>query len=230
METLFLKTRQYEIYQIDEKSVFDLIKFVVKENYKHHMRDNSTVDIENKIHALYMEELAFSESATAYLARNNIGEIIGSIRVLKWNTEQTLPIHTIFGIDPMEVLPSECPMNYWHVGRFAIDSSSGISTISLFKQLMLCAIDPIVHCDNSYMIAETDSKLLRVMTALGIETWQLGAAVNYLESETIPIYSNNKRLASFYTNYRSLLCRSQTTQKCNNEPQIQQYTLLCNSG
>ncbi|MFI3297547.1 MAG: hypothetical protein R3Y59_07970 [bacterium] len=55
------------------------------------------------------------------------------------------------------------------------------------------------------MIAETDVKLLKVMAAMGIKTWKLGDSINYLASETVPIYSNNKGLETFYNKYQSLL-------------------------
>lgn len=99
---------------------------------------------------------------------------------------------------------SESDYCYWHIGRFAIDSFAGIPTITLFKQLMMYAIHPIVCDDNSYMIAETDSKLLKVMNALGIETIQLGNSVNYLASETIPICSSKNGLIWFYKHYENL--------------------------
>ena len=65
-------------------------------------------------------------------------------------------------------------------------------------------IELIVCDDNSYMIAETDCKLLNVMNALGIETIQLGNSVNYLASETIPICSSKNGLIWFYKHYENL--------------------------
>lgn len=208
METLFLKTEQYEILQVDKDSISDIIKFVVEENYKRHTGGIDPTNLQDKIQALYMEELALFKFSFAYIVRNNKGDIVGSIRTLKWDKEQTLPIHKIFGIDPIDVLPSGESVNYWHVGRFAINSYMGISTVNLFKQLMLCAIEPIVNCNNSYMIAETDSKLLRIMTALGIKTWELGSSINYLASDTVPIYSNTKGLIPFYLKHQNLLYRT----------------------
>lgn len=58
---------------------------------------------------------------------------------------------------------------------------------------MVYAVHPIVCENESYMIAETDSKLLKVMNALGIKTVQLEQSVDYLASETIPVCSSKKR-------------------------------------
>ncbi|MBD5330370.1 MAG: hypothetical protein HDS00_07830 [Bacteroides sp.] len=94
------------------------------------------------------------------------------------------------------------------MGRFAIDSTSGLSTITLFKQLMTLAVAPILREDDSYMIAETDSHLLRVMNLLGIETRQIGEPMIYLASETIPVYSSKRGLTRFYQRYYPLLVAS----------------------
>ena len=69
---------------------------------------------------------------------------------------------------------------------------------------MVYAVHPIVCDEKSYMIAETDSKLLKVMNALGIETIQLGHSINYLASETIPVCSSKNGLLLFYKHYRRL--------------------------
>ena len=58
------------------------------------------------------------------------------------------------------------------------------------------------------MIAETDSKLLKVMNTLGIETVRLGHSINYLASETIPVYSSKNGLLLFYNHYENLYIAS----------------------
>ncbi|MFI3298054.1 MAG: hypothetical protein R3Y59_10605 [bacterium] len=201
METLFLKTDNYCIYKADNDSTFDLIDFVVKTNYGRYKNISDFTCIQDEIDLLYTEELLLTKLSTIYIARDNNNIIIGAIRVLKWDKQQKLPIHKLFNINPLNRLPVENDTSFWHIGRFAINSCSGINTVNLFKQLMLCAIDPIIKCNDSYMIAETDVKLLKVMAAMGIKTWKLGDSINYLASETVPIYSNNKGLETFYNKY-----------------------------
>lgn len=177
---------------------------MVKENYKHHIGNLSSQNIKNEINEVYKEELLYADNSIILVVRNVEGKIIGSIRVFKWDRRTLLPIQKIFGINPLSVIHSEEDYNYWHIGRFAINSYAGIPTVTLFKQLMIYAVHPIV-CDNkSYMIAETDRKLLRVMNALGIETIQLGDSLNYLASETIPVCSSKKGLLMFYNHYQNL--------------------------
>lgn len=205
MKKLIYTNELYNIWQLTGKEYLqELAEFVVKENYKHHVGKFSSESIKDEIRSVYQEELQYIDNSTIFVARNNKSKIIGSIRVFKWDRKKTLPLQKIFGINPLMAIRSESDYSYWHIGRFAIDSHAGVPTITLFKQLMVYAIQPITCDSNSYMIAETDSKLLKVMNALGIETIQLGHSINYLASETIPVYSSKKGLLLFYKHYESL--------------------------
>ena len=198
------KNESYAICRLGKGNLYELAEFVVRENYKHHIGVFPSESIKEEIYTVYQEELNYVDNSLIFVVRNNTGKIIGSIRVFKWDRKKVLPLQKIFGINPLMAIHSESDYCYWHIGRFAIDSFAGIPTITLFKQLMVYAIHPIVCDDNSYMIAETDCKLLKVMNALGIETIQLGNSVNYLASETIPICSSKNGLIWFYKHYENL--------------------------
>lgn len=205
MEKLIYANGQYNIWQLTGKGCLqELAEFVVRENYKHHIGDFSYESIKDEIDSVYQEELQYIDNSTIFVVRNEAGKIIGSISVFKWDRKKTLPLQKIFGINPLMTIHSESDYSYWHIGRFAVDSFAGIPTITLFKQLMVYAVHPIVCDEKSYMIAETDSKLLKVMNVLGIETIQLGHPINYLASETIPICSSKSGLMLFYKRYENL--------------------------
>lgn len=205
MEKLIYSNAQYNIWQLTGKECLqELAEFVVEENYKHHIGKFSHDSIKNEIYSICQEEFQYINTSIIFVARNKANKIIGSIRVFKWDKKKILPLQKIFGINPLMAIHSESDYNYWHIGRFAIDSFAGIPTITLFKQLMVYAVHPIICDDKSYMIAETDSKLLKVMNALNIKTTQLGCPVNYLASETIPVCSSKSGLQSFYNRYRRL--------------------------
>ncbi|WMI96704.1 hypothetical protein [Bacteroides fragilis] len=209
MEKLIYTNGQYNIWQlVGKENLNELAEFVVRENYKHHVGDFSSESIKNEIYSVYQEELQYIDNSTIFVVRNDAGKIIGSIRVFKWDRKKTLPLQKIFGINPLTAIHSETDYNYWHIGRFAIDSLAGIPTVILFKQLMVYAVHPIICDSKSYMIAETDSKLLKVMNALGIETVRLGHSINYLASETIPVYSSKNGLLLFYSHYENLYIAS----------------------
>lgn len=204
MEKLIYANEHYKIWQLGKESLYELAEFVVKENYKHHVGCLSSEYMKDEIDAVYEEELLYVDNSTIFVVRNLAGKIVGSIRVFKWDRKKILPMQKIFGISPLKAIHSEDNYNYWHIGRFAIDSFAGIPTFTLFKQLMVYAVHPIVCDDKSYMIAETDSKLLKVMNALGIKTIQLGNSLNYLASDTIPVCSSKKGLRAFYNNHQKL--------------------------
>lgn len=204
MEKLVYANEYYVICLLNKANLYELAEFVVRENYKHHTGGFSSESIKDEIRSVYQEELRYIDNSKVFVVRNNVRKIIGSIRVFKWDKKKVLPLQKIFGINPLMAIHPESDYSYWHIGRFAIDSFAGIPTITLFKQLMVYAVHPIVCDEKSYMIAETDSKLLKVMNALGIETIQLGHSINYLASETIPICSSRNGLLLFYKRYGNL--------------------------
>jgi len=161
-----------------------------------------------EIEDIYHEELSYIKESFCFIVRNNNGNIIGSIRVFKWDKQTPTPMHKIFHIFPLNRIVNSSDSSFWHIGRFAINSYVGFSTMTLFKQLMTLAVTPIIKEKNSYMLAETDCHLLRVMNALGIKTERIGESLTYLASETIPVYSSKDGLTDFYKRFYPLLTAS----------------------
>lgn len=193
------------IFRVDSEYLRKIAEFVVKTNYSHHTGSVYPENINEEIDAVYQEEKKYASTSQMFVAENSEGQMIGCICVAKWDLVNELPIQRIFNIDPLERINNIEPISsIWHVGRFAVDSHAGISTISLFKQLMVYAITPICKEVDSYMVAECDSKLLRVMEVLGIETIRLGDSIHYLGSETIPVYATRQGLLNFFHKYRTM--------------------------
>lgn len=153
---------------------------------------------------VYNEEKAlYSDTSNIYIARYD-HKIIGSIRAFKWDRKKELPIERMYGINPLKTISHVKYAEYWHIGRFAIAKDSGISTLTLFKRLMALAVKPIVEDKYSYMIAEIDSKLLKVMKVLGFGTRQIGKSIDYLTSETVPVCSSKRGIKGFFSKYGEL--------------------------
>lgn len=206
MEKRIATFEDYSIFKADADCINELSRFIVKENYKHHTGSEKSSQIADDIADVAKEELdLYGDNTYIYIVRDHYGKILGSIRVFPWNRQSTLPLEKIYGINPLEAIHPDEKFNYWHVGRFAIDTTAGISTFTLFKRLMALAVQPIVGDTDSYMVAEIDSKLLRVMNALGFVTEQLGESIYYLTSETVPISSSKQGIMGFYSKY-SYLC------------------------
>lgn len=199
-----IKKNQYTVSLATKNYTYDIARFVVNENRKHHTDCEDLSLYASDIDNVYAEESAY-EDTYMYVAHDNQGELIGCIRVFKWKGDLKLPIEKIFGISLNSLLSSDNKINVWHVGRFAISKSAGRVSVELFKQLMELAITPIVRDpENSCMVAETDCHLLRVMNKLGMKTRQLADPIYYLDSETVPMISMKSDLLYYYNRYSHL--------------------------
>lgn len=198
--------QKYTISRFQSTELAEVIEFVIDQNNKHHKKTQEDSISRKEVEHLVHEEASISdEKSRIYIARNQSGRIIGSIRTCQWNRKGRLPMQKLFGINPQTIPDVPNDAQLWHVGRFAIDSMSGVSPIVMFKQLMQHAITPIVEAHNAVMLAEIDSHLLKVMNLLGIRTHQLGQPIEYLGSLTIPIYSNVNDLIDYYTENKKLI-------------------------
>lgn len=182
--------------KLNTNEMLNLSKFVVAENFKHHSNNILPKHFEKDVKSIYKEEMNYKRNSEIFVSKNYLGEILGSIRVLKWNNVDVLPIQKIFGIKPKSITNNKNLNSIWHIGRFAIKKN--VQNITLFKQLMVCAIAPICKDKKSIAFAECDSKLLRILLLLGIKATIIGKSINYLGSETIPILMTYDGLIDFY--------------------------------
>ncbi|WP_270561424.1 hypothetical protein [Bacteroides cellulosilyticus] len=194
----------YRIFRVGPEYLRNVAEFVVKVNYRHHTGNTYPANLDEEINLVYEEELRYTATSHIFIAESNAGEMIGCIRVAKWDMMNDLPMQKIFNVNPLERIGCIRPdSSVWHVGRFAVGSNAGVSRVSLFKKLMVYAITPICQETDSYMLAECDCKLLRVMGLLGIDTIKLGEGIHYLGSETIPVYAHRQGLLNFLYEYGS---------------------------
>lgn len=197
--------KQNYLERLEPSQILDLSEFIVKENFKHHSNNILPAGYKTEIDSIYNKEVMFFNNTEIFVAKNYLGVIVGSIRVLKWNYIDILPIQKIFGINPLMVSKNSTTNNVYHIGRFAIKREVG--DINLFKQLIICAITPICSHKGNIAFAECDSKLLRILSLLGIKTTVIGESVNYLGSETIPIYLDYYGLIGFYNKNKTLVSK-----------------------
>jgi len=189
--------------KLQPSQMYDLAKFVVVENFNHHSDGIFPKNYEDDVEAVYKEELKYYHDSEVYVSKDSFNSIFGSIRVLKWNFVDILPLQKIFGINPLLAISQPNINAIYHIGRFAIKKD--VKGINLFKQLMVCAITPICQHKDNIAFAECDCKLLKVLNLLGIETNIIGDSINYLGSETIPIAMTYDGLIEFYNKNKSLL-------------------------
>ncbi|WP_440069320.1 hypothetical protein [Tenacibaculum discolor] len=189
--------------RLSTSEVLSLSKFVVEENFNHHVNGDEKKKIEKDILSVYQEEVKYIENSKIFVCKDDNGSITGAIRVLRWNYIDKLPIENIFGINPLLVLEDKELHEIWHIGRFAI--KKGAKDPNLFKKLMVCAISPVCSHEGNIAFAECDSKLLRILSLLGIKPEVVGRPINYLGSETIPISLPYNGLIEFYEKNKHLI-------------------------
>lgn len=202
MEQFLTAGKGYTIYESDENVLYELAEFVVKENYRHHSDLNSIPPKE--VEHVCNEERRLIGLSRVLVARNKSGQIIGSIRITRWDKKTTLPLESLFGLNPLELTLNHEVSTFWHIGRFSISNESEFSTILLMRTLMIYAIYPIVNEVTGCLLAEVDRKLFNVLGKLGINVSQLAPSINYLASETIPVYSTSEAMMGFYDNNKYL--------------------------
>lgn len=205
MEKKVASFKEYEIFMADKSCLNEIANFIVRENYSHHLSSFTEEDINKDIESvLEEEEYLYDNKSYIYIARDSFGNMIGCIRSFHWDRHKTLPIEKIYGINPMNTIHQENKYSFWHIGRFAVAKEAGISTLTLFKRLMALALKLIVEGKYSYMIAEIDSKLLKVMKVLGFGSRQIGRSIDYLTSETVPVCSSKRGIKGFFSKYGEL--------------------------
>jgi len=193
-------TKNY-LEKLGKHQLSELAEFIVMENFIHHSNGETPEDYNKDIKSIYNEEVKYYSNSEVYVAKDYLGFILGSIRVLKWNYMDLLPLQKIFGINPIMAMKNS--NDIFHIGRFAIKKE--VRDIKLLKQLMVYAIAPVCQHEGNIAFAESDSKLLRTLNLMGIKTTVLGESVDYLGSETIPISMSYDGLINFYNKNKGLV-------------------------
>ncbi|WP_173964612.1 hypothetical protein, partial [Flavobacterium collinsii] len=163
--------------EISQNDILLMSKFVVTENFNHHSNEILPGHYQNDIDAVYKEEMGFLENSKIFAFKNDLGDLMGTIRVLKWDFITPLPIQKMFGINPFICAEGNAINEIWHIGRFAI--KKGVRDVNLLKKLLVCAIAPVCQHKDNMAFAEIDAKLLRVLTLMGIKAKVVGKSIEY---------------------------------------------------
>ena len=196
----------FNFYSLSNKDLYELAEFVVTENFNHHEDFSDVNQFKTEVDDIYHEEKSFKKSKI-FVSRDNESKISGSIRVVKWNHKDVLPIEKLFNINPQDIIKNKAT-NIWHIGRFAIRKGIDKTGFGVFKTLMAYAINEVCHNKNSVAIAECDAKLLKVLKLMGIEAITLAEPIHYLGSETIPVLLTYNGLKKFLDKNYHLMSRN----------------------
>lgn len=205
MDYLIHRFENFSLWRISCKSLLEVSKFIVETNYNKHS-GIYPLNINDEIREIYEKEKKQFDNSFFYVVRDDLGNIIGVIRALKWNGITELPIQTIFNVDIEEIKRKESEAKeIWHIGCFAIDTQSiGRASIVILKILLAQAIFHI--CTNdSIMLAECDRKLFEKIKLLNICSCEAGESQYYIGSETVPVYNTSNQLKYFLWKQRNHL-------------------------
>lgn len=192
--------------RLPKSQLINLAEFIVTENFKHHSNNKLPENYKNDVNSIYKEELSFYENSEIFATKDHTGNILGAIRLLKWNYTDVLPLQKIFGINPLLALSQPNINDIYHIGRFAVKKD--VRDINLFKKLLVCIAKIICNHKGNVAFAECDSKLLRILKLLGVKAMVIGESINYLGSETIPIAMTYDGIIDFYNSNKHLLDNS----------------------
>ena len=95
-----------------------LAEFIIKENYTHH--NQNYIFSEQRTKAIYEEEIRYRKNSLVFALQDSQDNLIGTIRALKWNYSDALPLEKIFSIHPFQIVEKSFAGEIWHIGRFAM--------------------------------------------------------------------------------------------------------------
>lgn len=186
---------EYRICQIDKDDISEVVKFVVKTNYKKHhfMADSEFINSEIA-QICDFEEKIFNRSVFYAIIDKN-QQIVGALRVSKENKyELKLP----------DTIDLSSVNKVYHIGRFAIDQTNNNLNIELFKRLINIAFSLVCQDKNNILIADCDTKLCRILRKMGIGLIPVGAPFFCVGSETVSVYLPYDNVIKYYLEYNLL--------------------------
>ncbi len=206
MDKIIYQAQNYSLWKISTGSILEAVRFVVETNYMSH-QGFLPPEIDEEIRTIYHEEKAYFPESHFYIVRDNISQIIGSIRIFRWDQVSKLPIQQKYGVNVNELVQKEDgdKNQVWHIGRFAVNTQlTGRTSLIVLKTLLAHVVHHVCSHQRSIMLAECDEKTYEKLKLLEICSNPVGEPGFELGSKTIPVYNTSKGLSSFLEKNRHL--------------------------
>src|SRR5690242_9137606 len=186
------------VSKLKKDELRELITFVITEIYEHfNYKDYTRKSLENELEYLLNEDIAFYDNSVYYVLRDcTEHKIYGSIKTTLWDRTTILPMEKLFDIGIQDILIPGYP-NVWHVGRFVISRKIPADRICILKKMLYHAFYPVYAIGAGIILAECDKKLTITLKKMGINSFILGESIEYICSETLPIYIRSDWLARY---------------------------------
>ncbi|MCH5597959.1 hypothetical protein [Niabella ginsengisoli] len=220
------QSNEFYFTRLSARELIEMLTFYLKESYAHFCyTDYTQQSFQTELKYLLKEDEVFFESSIYYVVRHRVtNEIHGSIKTTYWDTKTILPIQVIFGIELDNIVLPDCG-HFWHLGRFAISHKLASDRISIFKKMLFNAFYPVYSHGNGLIIAECDKKVTNTLMKMGINSVTIGDAIEYIHSETLPIYIQTECLHNFITTTARRYYSSHNADDCDRFSEI---ISLCN--
>jgi len=190
----------YYFSKLKRTDIREVLEFYVTEIYEHyHYTDYTQESYQDEIEYLLKEDHLYFDNSVYYVIRDYAEhKIWGSIKTTYWDKKIQLPIEELFNVHPRDfMLPGI--ENFWHLGRFGISSKIPRDRIGILKKMLFNAFYPIHEMHPGLIIAECDKKVTLTLEKMHIPSFSLGKSIEYICSETIPIYIKSEWLDIFIT-------------------------------
>lgn len=188
----------YYFSRIEKNDLPELLAFYIIEIYEHFNYTDYTVEsYENELEHLLKEDHAFYKNSIYYVLRDcKEHKIYGSIKTTYWDKETPLPIEELFDVSAQDLLLPGID-HFWHIGRFVISRKIPKDRISILKKILYNAFYPVYKMGSGLIIAECDKKVTLTLEKLNVTSFVLGKSIEYICSETLPIYIRSEWLNEF---------------------------------
>lgn len=192
------RPNEYYFSRIEKDDLPELLGFYIIEIYEHfNYTDYSRESYERELEHLLKEDHAFYKNSIYYVLRDCVEhKIYGSIKTTYWDKETPLPIEELFDVTAQDLLLPGVD-HFWHIGRFVISRKIPKDRISILKKMLFNAFYPVYKISSGLIIAECDKKVTLTLEKLNVESFILGKSIEYICSETFPIYIRSAWLNEF---------------------------------
>lgn len=191
-------SNEFYLSRLKKEELREMLEFYLIEIYEHfNYSDYTDESVETELEYLIKEDNIFFDHSVYYVLRQrHTNKIVGSVKTSYWDRKAKLPIEDLFDIDLNKVALPKCN-HFWHLGRFVISNKITGDRIGILKKILFNAFYPVHTLEDGVIIAECDKKVADTLKKMGINSFTLGKSIEYICSETIPIYITSEWLYSF---------------------------------
>ncbi|MCK8522673.1 hypothetical protein M0D21_13900 [Aquimarina sp. D1M17] len=203
-----LEFKNLVLSYIREKDVGEFSDFVFRLYRRHYRKKYGWEPSEEEYYGMKEEDIKRFFQSTCFAFKNNLNQIVGTIKVTYKLPADVFPIEDEFGID-LDTIINERGLkvnHIWHLGRLAIDSAllkkekDIIPSTLLIRELIRQTFMIVNRNKNGLIVAESDALIYTIFRELGINMQKIGPVQDCLGSPTYPVIITGEDVKSWLRN------------------------------